>query len=111
MAEAVHNTWDAALYLNPASEPWFPTDLEIDWSSYNIPDPAYDPNLVFPQEFLAFPAYLPPVNYYLEPKVHYEPVAAVDVSCDTGLKHIKSIVTDILQVKVELKAKVQQLTR
>jgi hypothetical protein len=62
--------------------------------------------LVFLQEFLAFLAYLLLVNYFLEPKVHYEPIAVRNASSNAGLKHLEGIVTDIVQVKNELKAKV-----
>ena len=116
MEEALrqNEAWDVTPSLNPATEPWFPTDFEIDWSSYNILDPAYDPNLISPQDFLAFPTYLPPVNYYPEPEVHYESNAIAHVPDDgvnEGFRNLERMVTELVQVKSELEVKVQQLTR
>ncbi|KAF2844490.1 hypothetical protein T440DRAFT_559598 [Plenodomus tracheiphilus IPT5] len=103
--------WDAVSQLNPASDPWFPTDVEIDWSSYDIPEPTFDSLLAFPQDSMVFPAYLPPVNYYPEPQIHYEPIIAAHVPDEVGLKKLESLVTDIMHFNNELETKVQQLSR
>ena len=108
--------WDAASHLNPASEPWFPTDAEIDWNSFNIPEAAFDPNLILPHDFMAFPAYLPPMNYFPGPEVYYEPsVYEPSVSAiaphEPDPKKLESMVADLMVVNNELESKVLQLAR
>jgi hypothetical protein len=102
--------WDAAI-LNPASEPWFPTDAEIDWNSFNIPEAAFDPNLIFPPDFVEFPTYFPPVNYFPGPEVYYEPSVSAIAPHEPDSKRLESMIADLMHVKNELESKVLQLAR